>query len=135
MIYTQPCPRPILRQPPKPVNQLSLLPNPQPPTQHREPPTVHREPPTPERAKITRNPPDRGQKLPIREAIDYDKLTVNEQMKWDAGIYGSVQLRSDVKSPYYFVRWKCPITKKHRSLKLDEDYDRALEKRRQLTAT
>jgi hypothetical protein len=122
----QTCPRPILRQPPKPPSQLSLLPEPQPPTQHREPPTV-------ERAKITRNPPERGQKLPMNQAIDYDKLTVNQQMKWDAGTFGSVQLRSDVKTPYYFVRWKCPITKTHRSLKLDEDYDRALARRRQLT--
>jgi hypothetical protein len=69
----------------------------------------------------------------MNQAIDYDKLTVSQQMKWDAGMYGSIQLRTDVKNPYYFVRWKCPITKKHRSTKLDADYDRALAKLQQLT--
>jgi hypothetical protein len=69
----------------------------------------------------------------MNQAVDYDKLTVNEQMKWDKGMYGSVHLRTDVKNPYYFVRWKCPITKKHRSTKLDANYDRALVKLAQLT--
>jgi hypothetical protein len=69
----------------------------------------------------------------MHQAIDPDKLTVNQQMKWDAGMYGSVHLRTDVKNPYYFVRWRCPITKALRSTKLDRDYDRAMVKLRQLT--
>jgi hypothetical protein len=69
----------------------------------------------------------------MNQAIDYDKLTVNEQMKWDKGMYGSVHLRTDVKHPYYFVRWRCPITKSLRSTKLDADYDRAMVKLQQLT--
>jgi hypothetical protein len=133
MIDTHNCPRPILRQPPKHPSQLSLLPEPQPPTKHRPPPTVDPAPPTPERGNISRNPPERGKFIPMNQAIDYDKLTVNEQMKWDKGMYGSVHLRTDVKHPYYFVRWRCPITKSLRSTKLDSDYDRAMEKLRKLT--
>jgi hypothetical protein len=111
--------RPKLKH--KPVHQLSLLPESQPPTQHREPPIS-------ERAEISRHSPKRGKFVPLHQAIDYDKLTVNEQMKWDAGMYGSVHLRTDLKTPYYCVRWKDPVTKKHRSTKLDSDYNRAIAK-------
>lgn len=112
-------PRPKLKL--KSTTQLSLLPEPQPPTQHREPPQ-------PEREIISRNPPERGRLSLIHECVDYDKLTVNEQMKWDRGMYGSVHLRGDLKNPYYCVRWKDPISKKYRSTKLDSDYDRSIAK-------
>jgi hypothetical protein len=111
--------RPKLK--PKPARQLTLLPEPQPPTQHREPPQ-------PAREQISRVSPEPGKFVPLHKAIDYDKLTVNEQMKWDKGMYGSVHLRTDVKHPYYCVRWRDPNTKKLRSTKLDSDYDRSIAK-------
>jgi hypothetical protein len=117
LAFERPRPKPKLKS----TTQLSLLPEPQPPTQHRESPIS-------ERVEISRHSPERGKFLPLHQAIDYDKLTVNEQMKWDAGMYGSVHLRTDLKNPYYCVRWKDPVTKKHRSTKLDADYDRAIAK-------
>jgi hypothetical protein len=117
LAFERPRPKPKLKS----TTQLSLLPEPQPPTQHREPPQTTRE-------QISRNSPERGKFVPLHQAVDYDKLTVNEQMKWDAGMYGSVHLRSDVKHPYYCVRWRDPRTKKLRSTKLDSDYDRSIAK-------
>jgi hypothetical protein len=112
-------PRPKIK--PKPPTQLTLVPTPQPPTEHREPPQSIG-------VTISPSPPKRGRLLPLHQSIDYDKLTVNEQIKWDAGMYGSVHLRSDKKNPYYCVRWKDPISKKYRSTKLDSDYDRSIAK-------
>jgi hypothetical protein len=118
-------PRPILRQPPTHPSQLSLLPNPQPPTQHREPPL-------PERVNISRTSPPIGKKLPMRQSIDYEKLTANEQAKWDVGMYGSLHLKNDKGNQYYVVRWYDPRTKTLRSNSLGKDEKQAIARWRKL---
>jgi hypothetical protein len=117
-------PKPTLK--PKQTNNAILSISPKPPTENRIPPI-------PVRDNISRNLPTSREKLSLKDSIDYDKLTVNQQIKWDAGIHGSVHLRTDVKNPYYFVRWRDPKTKSLRSTKLDSDYNRAIAKLRQLT--
>jgi hypothetical protein len=117
-------PKPILKH--KPINNAILSISPKPPTQQRPLPT-------PVRDNISRNLPISREKLSLKDSIDYDKLTVNQQIKWDAGIHGSVHLRTDVKNPYYCVRWRDPKTKSLRSTKLDSDYNRAIAKLKQLT--
>jgi hypothetical protein len=121
----QTCPRPILRQPPTRPSQLSLLPEPQPPTQHREPPQRGRE-------DISRTSPPIGKKLPLRQSIDYEKLTANEQAKWDAGMYGSLHLKNDKGNQYYVVRWYDPRTKTLRSNSLGKDEKQAIVRWRKL---
>jgi hypothetical protein len=120
-----PCPRPILRQPPKPTAQLSLLPTPQPPTQHREPPT-------PIRGKMSRMSEPVRDKLPLRECIDYDKLTPSDQARWDQGMYGAFSLKEDRGHQYYVLRWTDPRTGVRRSNCLGKDYDRAIARWRKL---
>jgi hypothetical protein len=72
--------------------------------------------------------------LPLNQAIDIDKLTPTGQAKLAAGVYGSVQLRTDVKNPYYVTRWKDPITGVKRSTKLGYTWVDAIAKLKQLTA-
>jgi hypothetical protein len=108
-------PKPKLK--PKP-HQLAFNIEPQPPTVNRLPPNVGRE-------NISRHPPPAREKTSPFANIDYEKLTPTQQAKWDAGIFGSIHLRQDVKEPYYCVRWICPVTKSLRSKKLAKTYDRA----------
>jgi hypothetical protein len=107
-------PKPTLK--PKQTNNAILSISPKPPTQHRTPPISASE-------NISRTPPKRERQPLICEVVDYDKLTPNQQMKWDQGMYGSIHLRSDVKQPYYLVRWEDPIAKIYRATKLDRDWD------------
>jgi hypothetical protein len=107
----------FLRQPPilKPkAAQLTLSILPQPPTENRFPPNLARE-------NISQSQPPKGKKLPMRESIDYDKLTANEQAKWDAGMYGSLHLKNANGHHYYVVRWFDPLTKTLRSNSLGKD--------------
>jgi hypothetical protein len=108
-------PKPILKTQ---TQQLTLSIHPQPPTANRLPPNVSR-------AKMSRNPPDSRVKMSPFANIDYDKLTPTQQVRWDAGIFGTIYLRDDVAIPYYCVRWTCPVSKTRRSKKLDRDYDRS----------
>ena len=112
-------PRPTLK--PKPSTQLSLLPEPQPPTEHREPIPITRGGSS---RKITNL---RGG-LPLHLAIDYDKLTPTEQARWDAGMWGSIQLKNDRGNQYYVTRWTDPNTGVKRSNRLGRTYDEALAK-------
>jgi hypothetical protein len=107
--------KPILK--PKP-QQLILSIHPQPPTENRLPPNQINE-------NISRKPPPSGEKLTLRESIDYDKLSPSEQAKWDAGIYGSIHLKDDRGRQYYVVRWVDPKTKSLRSNKLGKTYQEA----------
>jgi hypothetical protein len=117
-------PKPILK--PK-QQQLSFsITNPQPPTVSRELPLVNRD-------NSSRNPRRTRDKKSLKQAIDYDKLTPTQQLKWDAGIYGCIHLRTDVKKPYYCLRWTDPTTKSRRSTKLAHTYDEAISKLKQLT--
>jgi hypothetical protein len=108
-------PRPILKN-----KQLSIIP--QPPTEHRDPPI-----------SIGKSPRTRRGRLPINKAIDYDKLTPTEQARWDAGVFGSIELREDVRDSYYCVRWRDPTTGIRRSTKLAHNYADAIAKLRELT--
>jgi hypothetical protein len=117
-------PRPKLR--PKPSPQLTLLPEPQPPTQHREPPQI-------ERGGIPRKITNLRGGLPLHLAIDYDKLTPTEQARWDAGMWGSIQLKNDRGNQYYVTRWVDPNTGVKRSNRLGRTYNEAIAKLKLLT--
>jgi hypothetical protein len=111
--------KPILK--PKPIyQQLSL--SPQPPIEHREIPKLWEQ--TTQQKRV---------KLSLRESIDPDKLTPTGQAKLAAGVYGSIVLRTDVKDPYYVVRWKDPNTGSRRSTKLAHTWEAARAKLRELT--
>jgi len=69
-----------------------------------------------------------GGKLTLHQAIDYDKLTPSQQAKWDAGMYGSIELKPRGIYHYYYVRWTEPNTGKRRSTYLGKDWDIAIDK-------
>jgi hypothetical protein len=115
---TNPVPKPILR---KTIGGIQ----PQPPTQNRLPPNLPRD-------KISRKPRPKREKLSLRESIDYDQLSPSEQAKWDAGIYGSIQLKQDRGREYYVVRWVDPLTGSLRSNSLGKDYQQAKAKLKQM---
>ncbi len=117
-------PRPKIK--PKPITQLSLLPEPQPPTQQRESPQ-------PTRGGNSRKITDSRGGLPLHLAIDYDKLTPTEQAKWDAGMWGSIQLKNDRGNEYYVTRWTDPNTGVKRSNRLGRTYAEAIATLKKLT--
>jgi len=61
-------------------------------------------------------------------AIDYDKLTPTEQAKWDAGMWGSIQLKNDRGNEYYVTRWVDPNTGVKRSNRLCRTYADSIAK-------
>jgi hypothetical protein len=67
------------------------------------------------------------------QAIDYDKLTPTQQARWDAGMYGSIELKARGIYHYYYLRWLDPESKKYRSTYLARDWDVAISKLKQLT--
>ena len=117
-------PRPKLRT--KPATQLSLLPEPQPPIEHREPPQIERDNSPRKISKL------RGS-LPLHLAIDYDKLTPTQQAKWDAGMWGTIELKNDRGNQYYVTRWTDPNTGVRRSNRLGRTYNEAIAKLKLLT--
>jgi hypothetical protein len=114
--------RPILK--PKP-QQLHLSIDLQPPTQNRLPPD-------PTGVNISPKNRHNREKLSLRESIDYDKLSPSEQAKWDAGIYGSIHLKSDRGYDYYVVRWVDPRTGSLRSNSLGKTFDAAKAKLKEM---
>ena len=67
------------------------------------------------------------------QAIDYDKLTPTQQARWDAGMYGSIELKNIGIYNYYYLRWLDPQTKKYRSTYLAKEWDKAIAKMQKLT--
>jgi hypothetical protein len=120
---TPPPPPPILKR--KPPAQLSLLTEP-------KPPTINRLPPQPERAKMSRKPPPVRDKLPLRQCVDYDKLTPSEQARWDQGMYGALSLKEDRGNEYYVVRWTDPRNGVRRSNAVGKDYETAIVRWRKM---
>ncbi|WP_310485105.1 hypothetical protein [Chamaesiphon sp. VAR_48_metabat_403] len=116
-------PKPILKTQ---VRQLALSIHPQPPTENRLPPL-----PTGE--LITPTVPTVGVRKTLFQAIDYDRLTPTQQARWDAGMFGSIELKARGIYHYYYLRWIDPETKKYRSTYLAKDWDRAIEKMHKLT--
>ena len=112
-------PRPKLRT--KPSTQLTLLPEPQPPTQHREPIPINR-------GGMSRKVTNLRGGLPLHLAIDYDKLTPTDQAKWDSGMWGSIQLKNDRGNEYYVTRWVDQNTGVRRSNRLGKTYPEAIAK-------
>jgi hypothetical protein len=117
-------PRPNLK--PKPPDQLSLLPEPQ-------PPTVHRPPPDENRAKNTLTATTVRGKNTLLQAIDYDALSPTKQAKWDLGLFGSIELKTIKGFQYYYLRWKDPNGSKHRSTYLGKTWAKAIDKLKTLT--
>jgi hypothetical protein len=115
-------PKPILK--PK-ISQLILAIQPQPPSEHRDPPNLERE-------KISRKNRKNREKLPLRESVDYSKLTPSERVKWDAGIYGSIHLKRDKGYEYYVVRWVDPRTGTYRSNALGKTLPEAKARLKQM---
>ena len=122
----QTCPRPILKPKPK-IQQLTIL------SISPQPPTVHRDPPTQPRDFLTLNNPTVRVRKSLVEAIDYTKLTPNQQAKWDAGIYGSIEQKNIKGHQYFYLRWLDPETKKYRSTYLAKEWDKAILKLQKLT--
>jgi hypothetical protein len=116
--------QPRLKERPTHPTILSIIP---------KPPTVQRDPPALLREVCSPKSPKSGEQTSPKEAIDYDKLTPTQQAKWDAGMYGSIHLRSDKVTPYYCVRWRDPKTKRQRSQKLGTTYKEAVAALKKLT--
>lgn len=123
-VYIFERPRPKLRT--KPATQLTLLPEPQPPIEHRDPPQR-------QRGGIPRKITNLRGNLPLHLAIDYEKLTPTQQSRWDAGMWGSIELKNDRGNQYYVTRWVDPNTGVKRSNRLGRTYDEAIAKLRLLT--
>lgn len=117
-------PRPKLKT--KPNTQLSLLPEPQPPTEHRTVPNNVGDKIPPTVRKV-------GGILSLAQSVDYDKLTPTQQLKWDAGMYGSIQLKTVKGYQYYYVRWRESNTGIQRSKYLGKTWDIAVANLKQLT--
>jgi hypothetical protein len=66
-------------------------------------------------------------KLTLHQAIDYDKLTPTQQARYDAGFYGSIELKAIGIYHYYYCRWTEPGTKIRRSNFLHKDWDEAIK--------
>lgn len=117
-------PRPNLKS--KPPEQLNLLPEPKPPTLHRSVVSINRDKPT-----LTAPAVRVGKTL--QESIDYDFLTPTQQLRWDMGMYGSIELKTIRGYQYYYLRWLDPESKKYRSSYLGKTWEIAIEKLRKLT--
>jgi hypothetical protein len=117
-------PRPIIKA--KPPTQLTLLSEPRPPVLHRSIPDAYRD-------KNTLTVPDVRVKKSLIDVIDYDSLTPTQQLKWDLGMYGSIELKTIRGSQYYYLRWLDPENRKYRSTYLGKTWSIAIEKLRKLT--
>ena len=65
--------------------------------------------------------------LSLHQAIDYDKLTPTQQLKYDCGLFGSIELKRIGIYHYYYCRWTEPGTKTRRSTFLHKDWDEAIK--------
>jgi hypothetical protein len=117
-------PRPKLKN--SQPQQLNLLPEPKPPTQHRSVVSINR-------AKTTLTAPAVRVRKSLQESIDYNFLTPTQQLRWDAGMYGSIELKTIRGYQYYYLRWLDPESKKYRSNYLGKTWERAIAKLRKLT--
>ena len=94
---------------------------------------MHREIPAPRRDKITPTGGNIGVKNTLIQAIDYDKLTPTQQARWDAGMFGSIELKARGIYYYYYLRWIDPQTRKLRSTYLAKEWEDAIAKMQELT--
>jgi phage repressor protein C with HTH and peptisase S24 domain len=95
---------------------------------------VHREVLAPPRDKNPLTAPTvRGQKT-LHESIDYAKLTASQQARWDAGLYGSIELKKIKTNYYFYLRWTDPETGAKRSSYLAKEWDKAIAKLQKLIA-
>ncbi|WP_310485717.1 hypothetical protein [Chamaesiphon sp. VAR_48_metabat_403] len=69
----------------------------------------------------------------LKESIDYAKLTATKQAAWDAGMYGSIEIKTIKGNDYLYLRWNDPETGKKRSTYLGKDWNTAIEKMKKLT--
>jgi hypothetical protein len=115
---------PILKERPKLPTILSISP---------KPPETHREPPALPRDEKTLTEPAVRVKKTLKESIDYAKLTPTQQASWDAGMYGSIELKKIKNNYYFYQRWKDPETGKKRSTYLSKDWNTAIDKLQKLT--
>jgi hypothetical protein len=117
-------PRPKTKH--QPPQQLTLLPQPKPPVLHRSIVSINRD-------KTTLTAPTVRVRKSLKQSIDYDALTPTQQLKWDMGMYGSIELKTIRGHQYYYSRWLDPESKKYRSTYLGKTWDKAIEKLRKLT--
>jgi hypothetical protein len=115
---------PILKERPKLPTILSISP---------KPPETHRDPPAQLRDKNTLTDATVRVKKSLKDSIDYAKLTPTQQAAWDAGMYGSIELKQIKGNYYYYSRWKDPATGKKRSTYLSKDWNKAIAKLQKLT--
>jgi hypothetical protein len=99
---------------------------------HPQPPTENRLPPHPEQGKMSRKTRNLRDKLPLRECVDYDKLTPSEQAKWDEGMFGALSLKNDRGREYYVIRWTDPRNGVRRTNTVGKTYAEAKKNWRKL---
>ena len=116
--------RPLLKPRPQHNRILSIEPR---------PPQINRDIQTINRVQSTLTKPAVRVNKTLKQAIDPDKLSAMNQARWDAGLYGSIELKQIKGHQYYYLRWKDPETKKNRSTYLAKDWERAIAKLKKLT--
>jgi hypothetical protein len=117
-------PRPKLKPKPNHRNILSIIP---------QPPTVHRPPPDLSRENNTLPRSARRENKPLNQSIDYDGLTPTQQVRWDLGLYGHIELKTIHGFQYYYLRWRDPNNNRLRSTYLGKEWNKAIVKLRKLT--
>jgi hypothetical protein len=122
---TQSTSKPQLRERPTHPTILSIIPR---------PPEIHREVPAPHRVKSTLTAPAVRVKRTLYESVDYVKLTASQQARWDAGMYGSIELKGIRGNYYFYLRWLDPESRSYRSTYLSKDWDKAILKLKELTS-
>ncbi len=86
------------------------------------------------RDKITLTDPAVRVRKTLKDAIDYSQLTPTQQSRWEAGTFGSIELKTIKGHQYYYLRWKDPETGKYRSTYLGKGWEKATAKMQKLTA-
>jgi len=67
------------------------------------------------------------------QAKGSDRLTPTQQARWDAGMFGSIELKARGIYSYYYLRWIDPQTKKLRSTYLAKEREDAIARMQELT--
>ena len=111
-------PLPILKKPPIKPRILCIV---------SQPPNLAVLPLEEVRVELPLIKPDVRVSLTLHQAIDYDKLTPTQQAKYDAGFFGSIELKPIGIYHYYYCRWTEPGTKIRRSNFLHKDWDEAIK--------
>jgi hypothetical protein len=87
----------------------------------------------PHREQSTLTKPTVRVKRTLKNSVDYAKLSATKQAAWDAGMYGSIELKKVKGNYYFYLRWRDTETGKNRSTYLGKEWDIAIRKLHELT--